>query len=123
MTVTPADQYRMLVQSLHLAAAPPHAQVAALPDFVCLTCEISTLFTDAYLGPEREKAALVTADASAMLRRLDDFFAEIPTDAEISDVEILRSHWFWGGTPAGGRGVGHARRRRATTGTLTRDVG
>jgi hypothetical protein len=96
MTVTPADQYQLLVASLRLVAAPPEAQVSALPDFVCLTCEISTIFRDAcLLVPELERAKLVTADASAALRRLDDFLGEMPAEAEISNVEMLRSHWYW----------------------------
>ncbi len=96
MTVTPADQYHMLMDSLRLVAAPPEAQVSALPDFVCLTCEISTLFTDAYrLVPQLETAKLVTADASGALRMLDDFFGEMPEEAECFDVEMLRSHWYW----------------------------
>jgi hypothetical protein len=66
MTVTPAVQYHMLGDSLRLVAAPPEAQVSALPDFVCLTCEISTLYTDAYLlVPQLEEASLVTADTGA----------------------------------------------------------
>jgi hypothetical protein len=96
MAVTPAIQYHMLVDGLRLVAAPPEAQVSALPDFVCLTCEISTLYTDAYqLVPQLEEASLVTADGGAALRRLDAFFREMPEDVECFDNGTLPTHWFW----------------------------
>jgi hypothetical protein len=47
------------------------------------------------LVPQLERAKLATSDAGAVLRRLDDFFGGMPAEAEISDVETLRSHWFW----------------------------
>lgn len=96
MAMTPAVQHHMLVDSLRLVAAPPEAQVAALPDFVCLTCELTSLYTDAYLlVPQLEEANLVTGDGSAALRRLDAFFREMPEDVECFDGRSLPTHWFW----------------------------
>jgi hypothetical protein len=94
--MTPAVQHHLLVDSLRLVAAPPEAQVSALPDFVCLTCEISTLYTDAYLlVPQLEEARLITAEAGAALRRLDAFFREMPEDIECFDGSSLPTHSFW----------------------------
>lgn len=94
--MTPEDQYAMLIAALRLVAASSEEQVSLLPDFVCVTNEVATTFGDAYLlVPQLERAGLVSPDAAAALKRLDDYFEAMSEDESFADVESLGTHPFW----------------------------
>ena len=94
--MTPSDQYSLLVDALRLVAISAEAQIASLPDFVCVTDEVATTFGDAYLlVPQLERGGLVSTAAAVALERLDDFFEAMPEDDALAEPESLSSHPFW----------------------------
>jgi len=94
--VTPNDQYILLLDSVLLVAAPADDQVSALPDFVCITDEVSTTFGDAFLlVPQLERAGLIATEAAHALKALDEFFERMPDDPALAEPESLKDHPFW----------------------------
>jgi hypothetical protein len=88
-----ADQYAMLIESLQLAAAPADQQIAALPELVVRTDEVSSTFGDAFLlVPQLERAGRVSHDARLELEKLDELFAKTPASAGLDES---LSHPFW----------------------------
>jgi hypothetical protein len=90
------SQYRMLVESLRLVAAPAPVQIDALPDFVIPTDEIGSSFGDAYLLiPQLERNGLVSAHAHTAIQALEEWFEKMPVDGSIAAPETLFTHSFW----------------------------
>jgi hypothetical protein len=94
--MTPEDQYALLVDALRLVAASPEQQVSSLPDFVCVTDEVSSMYLDAHLlVPQLEGAALVPAQAVAAINLLAAHFEAMPDEVPLVDAERAGSHPFW----------------------------
>ena len=94
--MTPQDQYKLLLESLRLVAAPASEQLAAVPDFVSVTDEVSTTFGDAVLLlPQLERSGRVSPAGGDAIRRLDAWFDAMPTDGSIADPSSLERHEFW----------------------------
>ncbi len=96
LTMTPEEQLEMLVDGLRLVAASADDQINALPPYVCITDEIISTFSDAYLlAGQIESAGLIGRNAAAILKTLDDHFEAMPIDEALWDSESLYSHPFW----------------------------
>ncbi len=94
--MNPEQQYKSLVESLRLVAAPKEQQVSALPDFVVVTDEVAMTFGDAFLlAPQLVRGGLVTDEAFQALARLDEWLERMPTDGSISSLHSLENHPFW----------------------------
>jgi hypothetical protein len=94
--VTVNDQYKALVAGLRLAAASSSQQLAALPEYVCVTDEVASTFGDAFmLVPQLVRAGLVCEDAARALETLDRFFENAPDDSNVVPSDILKHDPFW----------------------------
>jgi hypothetical protein len=96
MTMTPEQQYEILVDGIQLLAASAADQVSALPDYVCVTDEVVSNFGDAYLlVPQLQRAGLVSELAATALKDLDDHLAAMPADDALMEASSLDTHDFW----------------------------
>jgi hypothetical protein len=94
-SMTPRDQYELLLESLRLVAAPADQQLSSLPDFVVATDEVVSTFGDAFLLVQQlQQAGLVSPEVATRLQELDQHFASMPGD-EVAEPESLASHVFW----------------------------
>ncbi|REJ94637.1 MAG: hypothetical protein DWQ35_07860 [Planctomycetota bacterium] len=94
--MTPEQQYHSLVESVRLIAASKEEQLSALPDFVSATDEIAGCYGDAYLlVPQLVRGGLIRVEAVESLKRLDDWFEDMPVDGSIASVASLDTHEFW----------------------------
>jgi len=94
--MTPRQQYDSLVESLRLVAAPYDEQVAAVPAFADLADEVATTFGDAYLlVPQLVRRGFVSEGAAGAIKRLDDWFCEMPRDGSVAGNNSLRYSPFW----------------------------
>lgn len=93
--ITPEQQLQMVIESLRLVAAPAEQQLAALPEYVCITDEVMLTYYDAFLlVPQLVDAGLIEATAAESLTHLDNWF-EDPQDPSITDPESLKTHAYW----------------------------
>lgn len=91
-----SDQLEMLVDGLRLLAASAAEQVEALPRYVCVTDELILTFSDAYLlVPQLVRAGVVSRDAAAALKKLDDHLEAMPADERLSEASSLEFHEYW----------------------------
>ncbi len=92
----PEEQLEMLVDGLRLLAASADEQVQALPNYVCVTDEVISNFSDAYLLVDQlERAGLVDAAAADALKAVDDHLERMPEDDALAESVSLKSHPFW----------------------------
>ena len=94
--MTPEDQYSLLTDSVRLVAASADEQVAVLPSFVCVTDEIITCFSDAFLlVPQLRRAGMIPDAADRSLTELDQYFEQMPRDEDLIDPKSLAADGFW----------------------------
>lgn len=94
--MTSSEQYRFLVESLRLLAAPPAEQLRVLPNFVLASDEIVSTFGDAFLlVPQLERASVITRRAADSIREIDVWMDSMPSDGSLANASTLATHFFW----------------------------
>ncbi len=86
----------MLVDGLRLLAAPAREQIAALPDYVIVTHEVISAFSNAYLlVPQLQGSGHLDAPAVLALEKVDAHIEAAPPDDDLEENESLETHPFW----------------------------
>jgi hypothetical protein len=94
-TVTPAQQYQSLVESLRLVSASSTDQLQVLPCYVVATEEIVCIFSDSMLLlPQLERAGLVQPEGIYALRRVEEWVDSMPNDGSLTEASTLATHEF-----------------------------
>ncbi len=91
------EQYRALIESIKLAAAPYSMQISNMPSYVNIVDEVVNTYEEAfYLLPELIINNYVSKEATASLIKLFTWINLTSKDESLCTTDALRTNVRWG---------------------------